>query len=314
MTTNRFEKALQAGHGCNKNGHFKYFLDNVYQGVMPSHFIQMFLNGSGKELNNHATAIHSSSMLAYNHFHWISQSHPLFYNGVKYTEVYFELKLWTLTSSKQAPANMDVVLVGNNELGKVCVLFIESKFTEFLNKRKFDLRRTYLNPDKCFKSKHTEELCKRLSENYDQILHDCSNEYGEGVKQGITHLYGIMSLYDNEAFNFFKNQFPYDSLIYNLKGISDAETSFINLLFEPKSDYRDDHKSYESYKALYEDIIDRIAPDKYQIVSYSDLWEGKMDKEKTDNHGLKTQINEFDTCLKDFLWQRYMRFAEGATE
>ena len=312
MATNIFEKALQAGHGCNKNGHFKYFLDNVYQGVMPSHFIQMFLNGSGKELKNHATAIHSSSMLAYNHFHWISQSHPLFYNGAKYTEVYFELRLWTLKTSKQAPANMDVVLVGKKNR-KTCILFIESKFTEFLSRREFKLSESYLDSNNCFESEQAKELCKCLKDNYDQILADCSVGYGEGVKQGITHLYGLMSLYNNEAFDYFKNQLPYNSLAQKLNGISDAETNFINLLFEPKSDFRDDYKSYCNYKELYDNLIGKLAPQKYEMVSYSDLWEGKKDK-KSDNPGLKTQINGFDTCLKDFLWQRYMRFAEGTTE
>lgn len=318
MTTNSFEKALQAGHGCNKNGHFKYYLDNVYQGVMPSRFVQMYLSGSGNELKVHATAIHSSSMLAYNHFHWISKSHPFIYNGVTYTEVYFELKLWTLKTSKQAPANMDVVLVGKKKIGKkksrICILFIESKFTEFLSRREFNLSKSYLDSKNCFESEQAKELCKCLKDNYDQILADCSVGYGEGVKQGITHLYGLMNLDNNEAFEYFKNQFPYNSLIQELSEISDAETKFINLLFEPKSSFREDHMSYNNYKKLYDNLIGKLAPKKYEVVSYSDLWEGKKGKEQTDNPGLKTQINEFDTCLKDFLWQRYMRFAEGTTE
>lgn len=80
--------ALKAGFKCNDNGYFNSFLDNVYANQMDSKFQKMFNKGSGNELHSKAEAIHSSSMLAYNFFHWIDDASGFDYNGINYTNVF----------------------------------------------------------------------------------------------------------------------------------------------------------------------------------------------------------------------------------
>ena len=55
------------------NGYFYDFRKNVFTGKMDETYISMFLKGDGSELVSKACAPHSSSMLAYNFFHWINK-------------------------------------------------------------------------------------------------------------------------------------------------------------------------------------------------------------------------------------------------
>jgi hypothetical protein len=59
-------------------------------------FQNMFNDGSGSELHSKAEAVHSSSMLSYNFFHWIDEEHPFVFEDVIYTKVLFEVKLKTI--------------------------------------------------------------------------------------------------------------------------------------------------------------------------------------------------------------------------
>ena len=115
----------------------KYYLesyeDNIFVAMQPV-FYNMFWQGSGSELKSgrrgekpKAAALHSSSMLAYNFFHWICDETPLIYKGVVYNKVVFEEKLRVLKGNNTA--NMDIVLVSKDNK---TILFIESKFTEHL--------------------------------------------------------------------------------------------------------------------------------------------------------------------------------------
>ena len=85
----------------------------------------------GKEVSPKAASVHSSSMLAYNFFHWISPEHPLhFSDGVTYDKVYFKLKMPMLKSDSHI--FMDVVLVSEDCRHMLC---FASFFTELLNWR-----------------------------------------------------------------------------------------------------------------------------------------------------------------------------------
>ena len=106
--------------------HFCDFHNNIFEGKMSEEFVKMFMEGDGSELVSKACAVHSSSMLGYNFFHWISDETPLtieFENNqiVSYTKVMFEVKMRVFKG--KTPANMDIVLT--NE--KSDILFIESK-------------------------------------------------------------------------------------------------------------------------------------------------------------------------------------------
>lgn len=298
MKKTNLKTALQEEYKSkvNNNGYFDSFLDNVYGKKMNQKFQVMFMRGSGNELNDKARAIFSSSMLAYNCFHWIDKNHPFEYEDVKYTEVYFETQLWTLKSSKRSPANMDVVLLGKK--GKEThVLFIESKLSEFFKNTDFKLSNSYNEISSYFEK---ESELEKFIESVRDKVNDCSG-YLDGVKQGVTHIFGIFNVLNNNvAYDFFKTQIKYhkySSIISESK--NKLKAHFVNLLFDFQSD-----DNYKQYKKLYEETVIESSHnliDDVKVMRYSELW-----------NAMKDHIDDND--LKNYLWQRYMRFAEGAEQ
>ena len=297
MKKTNLKTALQEEYKSkvNNNGYFDSFLDNVYGKKMNQKFQVMFMRGSGNELNDKARAIFSSSMLAYNCFHWIDKNHPFEYEDVKYTEVYFETQLWTLKSSKRSPANMDVVLLGKK--GKEThVLFIESKLTEFFENKDYNLPESYCKCSSFFeKESGLKEFVESVSDNVSS-----RSGYLEGVKQGVTHIFGILNVLNNDdAFDFFKTQIKYhkySSIICESK--NKLKAHFVNLLFDFQGD-----DNYKQYKKLYEETVIESSHnliDDVKVMRYSELWNTMKDK--------------IDGELKSYLWQRYMQFAEGAEQ
>lgn len=289
-----FKQKLKDGQPCNDKGYFDSYKCNVYGGIMPTKFQKMFDDADGSELHSKAEAIHSSSMLAYNFFHWIDSSSFMF-DDVEYTQVFFEIQMKTLINSNR-PANMDVVLID-----KECknILFIESKFTEFFDPKPWKLS-----------DKYTKGNAYNKDVDWDYIITEIKKKlkeyrYKEGIKQLTTHLFGIANLCKKKALDWFNTN---NSLRLD-EPFSKYSVKFINLIFEPqKESFNNEHNSYEKYKELFgeaQKVIDdriKIGDNSLNIIwkSYTDLWEV-----------MKNQINK---DLRDFLWQRYMRFAEGATE
>ena len=80
--------------------------------------------GQGNEINRILT-LHSSALLALLCFSHVSEENPLFIDGIRYNERWFEIKNKVFNK----PSSIDVVL--KNTDGDI--LFIESKFTEYLD-------------------------------------------------------------------------------------------------------------------------------------------------------------------------------------
>ena len=271
-------EALKAGHAVNDKGYFNSYTANIFKGKMNIGFQKMFDQGSGGELHSKAEAVHSSSMLSYNFFHWIDDAHPFVWNGVKYTQVSFEVKMKTIKDSN-APANMDVVLIDKD---KNHLLFIESKFTEYTETKKFELSKSYKDRNKWY---NTEVDWGRVVSYTPQKEY----KYKEGIKQLITHLFGIHS------------QFVERSDTFNNIDFNSAKLVFITLIFDPsEKDFADEHKAYNNYYGLFTDFKSSIGNVGLKVVpewvSYSKLWKdmkGQMPKD-----------------LDDYLWERYMKFAQ----
>ena len=74
-----------------------------------------------------------------------------------------------------------------------------------------------------------------------------------------------------------------------------------------KENFNDEHDNFDKYRTLLENVIkivdNKIKMEKkslkIEFLTYTDLW-----------NLMKNQIDKDD--LKDYLWQRYMQFAEGA--
>ena len=296
MEKMNLKTALKAGFKCNDNGYFNSFLDNVYANQMDSKFQKMFNKGSGNELHSKAEAIHSSSMLAYNFFHWIDDASGFDYNGINYTNVFFEVRMKTLKNSN-SPANMDIVLSDKEHKH---LLFIESKFTEYCETKKWDLSDSYKNENSFNNDVRWDEIIKEIK---DAVKSSKSCKYKDGIKQLTTHLFGIANLCNDKDLAWFNDK---KNNILQLEKPFDVK--FINLVFEPqKENFNDEHDNFDKYRTLLENVIkivdNKIKMEKkslkIEFLTYTDLW-----------NLMKNQIDKDD--LKDYLWQRYMQFAEGA--
>lgn len=219
-------------------GYFSDYRFNIYGGKMDRSIIDMYNDGDGNELASKACAFHSSSMLAYNCFHWISKEQPLTLswpdgNRIEYSRVRFEAKLSVLKNSSRK-SNMDVVLTNDNR----DVVFIESKFLEYTNKGEFKFSESYENKSNYYIN--GEEWSKFISE----MLAD-KKDYCDGIKQEICHLIAIT--------NWLKNSGDHSIEAYK-KG---SDVRFINLVFDPLENLKE-HTAYMEYCKRYTAFHDKV--------------------------------------------------------
>ena len=271
------------------NGYFYDFRKNVFTGKMDINYISMFLDGDGSELVSKACAPHSSSMLGYNFFHWINEEHKLTitFNDKKeitYDNVLFEVKIPVLNGKKKA--NMDIVL-RNNKTGEW--LFIESKFTEYLNRGKFEMSDSYRNESSYFKKDYRDKWTRIIDS-----ISGSSKEtgYWDGIKQEICHLIGLTNWLDK---------------CVEIKGkeYNNEDVRFINLVFEPDEErFKNEYDKFTDYKKLYYDFyeqlrIEKLIPSnlKMEFMTYKQLWK------------CFENCKELPEGLTDFLKNRYMDFA-----
>lgn len=278
--------------GCNNKGYFDSYKCNIFRNEMPQCFQEMFDSGSGGELHSKAEAVHSSSMLAYNVFHWIEGNHFRF-GDADFNHVYYEVKMRTLKGSSN-PANMDVVLDGTKN-GKRILLFIESKFTEYLKHSAFKLSDSYQDMRRLYSGAKGINWAKLI---------DCSKNskglYGEGLKQGITHLFGIKSLEDPTALRYLND----NNKLRIIENFNEVEIEFANIIFEPKDDYQNEHSDYENYKSAYANFsrtakeIGLVEP---KWFTYRHIWDKMKNKIPDKNFGKE---------YVDFIENRYMQYSK----
>ena len=273
--------------------YFSRVEDGIYQHRMLVEHALMFRKGSGSELQDSednpakAKAIDSSSMLSYNFFNWVSEDHPLFLFDVKYTRVYFEVRLKTLKNSN-APANIDVVLVDKENRN---VLFIESKFLEYLKNEKADFSGAYKNRNNYYANDMKDNLIELVKEYKGK-----SEGYYYGIKQNICHIIALCNLEDEKAREYAKEKNP------NLADIFDAGVSykFINLIFNPCLNAAA-KKKYDNYVNLLDQFqkdisfCNKFLVDNSIFMSYSDLYQ-KFTK----------QESPLPKDLLDYLNKRYL--------
>lgn len=299
-----FKKKLVEARGIKvdeKSFYADSYQKNIYPGKMDEQHIRMFCKGGGKELyptdgnKEKAAAIHSSSMLSYNFFHWIDELHPLSYDGVTYTKVVFEEQFRVL-SSRNNKANMDVVLFGESQEGEKTFLLLESKFTEHLNPKsiKVGIAEAYDDPWGYFAyGKEWVPVIKSLRERMSKD----EATYFEGLKQVACHLMGISSVIENTKARawFNRNSWLHDQFGIPLNG--DEIFIFKSLVFHPKTE--EEGKMSEEYEQKNKDFISNqidFLPNNLNvrdpIITYRTLWGGGM-KESIKNPDLIAYLERY---------------------
>ena len=158
-------------------------------------------SGDGNEKSRILT-LHSSSLLAFLCFNGVA-NHPITIDGIVYDEVMFEVKNDVIDASLGKPSNIDVLLMGDN---RKKLLFLESKFTEYLSGGKVTLsnkyRNLYIKLQKLnlpFNIKFINVLQESdnshkepdIKEGIRLYTEEKTSEYLYGIKQAFSHLLGI---------------------------------------------------------------------------------------------------------------------------
>ena len=288
-----------------KRGYFDNWADNVFKELLPSgenmqpRFQEMFDKGNGNELKDKAKAIHSSSMLAYNFFHWVSQKTPLTLFGKTFMDVAFEVKLPCL--KRGSPANLDVALLGED---RKSVLFLESKFTEHFHNRTFSMSGSYHNSD-CYANKSSwlsvVESVERLVEGRMKP----EKNYYEGIKQCVCHLIAIDRLRDCQK--------CLDKL-FLVPLNSKCSFDFATIVFEPNgAHFKKEHDAFNEYRNLFDVFVETVNEQK---VTKDDLFWNPANKRKhpgfltygdvwTDEDAKKSM----PANLRDYLFTKYMKLS-----
>ena len=161
---------------------------------------QEAISGDGKEWTR-ITTLHSSSLLALLFFYNVTDENKLTINKYTFNKSYFEVKTHVHDDSE---SNMDVVLRGiDNETGNAVVLFLECKFSEYLEGGRYDniSYRAYYEVYKQLglidneKKANPIDLLKFTKEDNLQLIIEPSNPqepiYCGGIKQMISHYIGV---------------------------------------------------------------------------------------------------------------------------
>ena len=125
------------------------------------------------------------------------------------------------------PANIDVALVSKDEKK---VLFIESKFLEFLELRSDELSDSYKDIKNFY---NDNEEIKSLLEMSEKFTSE-KNRYNYGIKQNICHLIGISNLNKSEtAKEWFEKKYKDSPTVKILNADS---YRFMNIIFSPSNE------------------------------------------------------------------------------
>ena len=279
----RFNEALKKARGINVDTKYyaDSYLDNIYGWRMDEKFVRMFCKGEGKELfpkdgnKEKAACIYSSSMLAYNFFHWINEDNPFSYCGTDYVKVVFEEQFRVL-KNRNNRANLDVVLADKD--GNT-LLILESKFTEHMAIKDTcpEISDAYASRDSYFQNSNGDEWASIINKLQRE---NRGRAYYDGLKQVVCHLIGISSVICNEdARQWFNN----NSWLKHIEGITLKGTErfiFKSIVFRPKMN--EECRRSKEYENMNRDFIKGLnfLPDnlnvKDPILTYRDIWEAGM--------------------------------------
>lgn len=216
------------------------------------------VSGDGQELNRICTLI-SSSLCAFLHFYNVSKSNPLKVeidgetDPVKFTEVYFEVQNNVISN----PSNVDILLISNDQ--KI-LLFLESKFSEYLNlekgKKVSSKYKEIYEKYNIHNGTGTYYKYKMNSKNSKEIIlsrDDGEETYIEGVKQMISHHIGVCNFINNDGYKI-KNIKKYSDM--QKSNYQDYKVVLGEIVFDgwQGKDFKEYNNRFELYKKEYKNI------------------------------------------------------------
>ena len=203
------------------------------------------IEGDGQE-HKRIRTLHSSALLSLLCFYGVSEDKPLMLEfdnrSVSFTSSEFEVrnKVAQDLSGKPHYSNIDVLLCGKDKNGKKVKLFLESKFSEYLNWGKYSgisdevYGCTYRRLAKVFKKMgltyKDDALCS--AQGY-------TRHYAGGIKQMISHFIGLK----NEIKN---GKYP------------DADIYLGTILYEFPEGVDNEHKKLGDYKKDYKTLAEGL--------------------------------------------------------
>ena len=236
------------------------------------------ISGDGKEWKR-ITTLHSSSLIALLCFYSVSEEHPLSIGDYVFKESFFEVKTVVHDGHK---SNMDVVLRGiNKETSEKVVLFLESKFTEYLNcGKKGDISKTY--NDEYKKLSLFDNPIENISFGNDgEFICIKSNKprkfpiYCGGIKQMLSHYIGV------------RNYATLKNVEHKNFKFADNERILLGeIMFDFKGAIANSSKKLENYKKVYSELAKKINDNQTQIglvnevITYQDIFSGDFIKEE----------------------------------
>ena len=229
-------------------------------------------------------------MLTYNFFRHICEDCPVEIEGIKYNKVFFEVQIKTL--KKGSPANMDVVLMSED---KNTVLFIESKFLEYLYSDSVKFSDSYGKKESYFEDNDEEN--DNLIEMYNKFK-NMTERYNDGIKQNICHLIGISNLKrSGKAQTWFKNNYKDSSEIHQV--LAATKFRFMNIIFRPSNkdalDYCDNYiNDLLEFRDSLPTAIETYTQEKF-IMDYREFYE-------------KLSSSNLNVFIKEELKKRYIDF------
>ena len=174
------------------------------------------ISGDGQEASRIRT-LHSSSLLSLLCFYGVSDNRPLSINldgrKIRFTSSAFEVKnpVGVDETGLEHMSNMDVVLKGSDiQSGKKVLLFLESKFSEYLTWGKYSDISNYV-----YRPIYTQLSEKGYLEQMGLNYEDCpdnlayadlaattgkTDHYAGGIKQMVSHFIGVTNVADFERY------------------------------------------------------------------------------------------------------------------
>ena len=158
---------------------------------------QEAISGDGNE-GRRITTLISSSLCALLHFYNVSKDNPLKIDNSFYDEVHFEVQNKVFDDGK--PSNIDVVLISHENEKTKRILFLESKFSEYLalnksiwiGKKYYSKYRDITGLDDYF---HYDIINGKLFFE----LKNSEKCFMHGIKQLISHYLGICNFISNRS-------------------------------------------------------------------------------------------------------------------